>query len=86
MVPTESEADKARGIADRVVRHALADAHFREELKANPKAVLEKAGLSAAAAEDVAREMEIDRARHPIKCDETCWVTCIFTCYWTDKS
>ncbi len=85
MVPHEAELEKARATADRVVRLALADAHFREELKAHPQATLEKAGLSAKVAEDAARELVVDGHASVVKCSYTCFLTCVFTCEVTDK-
>jgi hypothetical protein len=85
MSPTEAEANKARAIADRVIRHAVADPHFREELKTNPTAVLEKAGMPEGAIEDVARELEIDGVPMRIPCVRTCWWSCLITCLHTSK-
>jgi hypothetical protein len=78
--PSDEEFHNARNLADTIVRRALADPHFREQLKANPTAVLEKAGLSADAIEDLEKEIRMDG--HPLKpkpCAKTCW----YTCFWT---
>jgi hypothetical protein len=87
MKPSEAEFEKARAIADRVVRHALADVHFREELKTNPTAVLEKAGMSGGAIEDLEREIEIDGVALDAGCRSiSCWWSCLFTCAHTFKT
>ncbi len=85
MKPKEGEAEKARAIADRVVRHALADVHFREELKTNPKAVLERAGMSERAIEDIGREIEIDGVVLLAACVITCLWSCIYSCSRTSS-
>jgi hypothetical protein len=84
-MPDKTQLEKARTIADQVIRRALADPRFREELKTDPRAVLEKAGLSAGSAEEAAREMKIDGHKGVIDCDSTCnWGSCLFTCFYTD--
>jgi hypothetical protein len=83
--PKKPNRDQLRAIADQVIRHALADANFRKELKANPRQVLQDAGLPAAALDDVEREIQIDgpTAAARVKCSDTCYLTCFWTCWTT---
>lgn len=78
--------DQLRAIADQVIRHALADTNFRNELKANPRQVFQKAGLPAAALDDVEREIQIDgpAATTRAQCTKTCFMTCFWTCWLTE--
>jgi hypothetical protein len=72
-------AAEARVMANMIVRRALADAAFREQLKAEPERVLAAVGLQRGPAEDVQRELMIDG----IMLAKECTVTCISTCWWT---
>ena len=80
----------AREAADRLLRHALMDAAFREKLKLNPDDAFADAGLDPATTEDLLREITVDgqklsgRSKLLAGCERTCTNTCWFTCLLTD--
>jgi hypothetical protein len=75
--------ENARSKANEVLRHAVADSAFREQLKKDPTNVLKKYGLDEAAAEDFGREMVIDGNRLSALMPGDCSWTCSWTCWWT---
>jgi hypothetical protein len=81
----QSDVMKARLVADSVIRKALADPKFREQLKSDPAKSLKKAGIPAAAIEDVSREIVLDGSSLAAGCTETCFSTCLITCMITGK-
>jgi hypothetical protein len=77
------EFAQERELANEVVRRAVADASYRERLRASPQEVLEEAGVRKGLAEDVAREILVDGNPAP---DIRCSDTCDWTCFWTTFS
>jgi hypothetical protein len=79
---SQGELRRIRDRADALARRALADPKFRDELKADPRRILEREGLPAGAAEDVARELGID-ASPDLGCRRTCFFSCVWSCAGT---
>lgn len=76
--------DQVRSTADMVVRRAVADPAFRQQLKSDPQAVLQAAGIPSDALEDLAREIQIDTvATSRAPCSRTCFYSCIWSCFVT---
>jgi hypothetical protein len=82
----KAEIDRAREKANQIIRRALNEPRFREEIMRNPRKALEGAGLESGPANDLYNELSID-GRRPYDDEEEqerqCWVTCWVTCLWS---
>jgi hypothetical protein len=77
--PGREQFLEARTVVDFLVRRAVGNQEFREQLKADPIEKFKEFGIPAAFAEDFAREMVVDGD----VLEESCTISCSWTCSWT---
>jgi hypothetical protein len=69
-----------RGLADRIVTHAVADEKFRARLLSEPVKVLQDEGLPRGVSQDISKELFGHDSIIGTCGAASCWITCYYTC------